>query len=126
MARVLQLEMTKLTSEPFVNLVAGIFHGAMHDWQHAYNVIKQLGGEEAAYNQWIQDRELLNNNPALYNTYSHIQYRAKRYSNAMRTIVEIQNFIKSKWFNELCCCIELDPDAVIKEFYDIKNHILKV
>ena len=40
MSKVIPLEMTKLTKEPFVNLTAGILHSTMTDWQRAHRSIK--------------------------------------------------------------------------------------
>lgn len=122
MSKVIPLDMTKLTKEPFVNLTVEILHSAMTDWQRAHITIKQLGGEEVAYKQWLRNIELLHNEPNKYFN-NKIERQIKKYIRSTRVIVEIEGFIQSKWFDELCCCIDLEPEAVAKEFSDIKNYI---
>lgn len=120
------VDVTTVSGEPYVNLVAGIFASTRSDWETSYNILKELGGEEEAKEQWKIDQKWLTKNKELKeeNHYKVIKKRSDRYIKASKLRNEVNNFLKSEWFEGLCAFCELDSSAVREHFTCIKDQIL--
>ena len=122
MKKNVNIDCATATNEPFVNLVSAIFQSAKTDWEYAHRTISQLGGEEAAFEQWNRDREFLASGSSKdMPVYKVTQKRVSKYAKADKLRKEVNAFLHSEWFEGLCAFCDLDAGAVIDEFEAVKQ-----